>query len=160
MTRKSTVPRGLLFGGLVAIAMALAVAGCAGTPRSAPPPDESQLTAAGFKVLVAETAQQKARLQRLPPDRITAVQRTGAHYFLYPDAAKGRVYIGTPKEYETYLRLQPGNAPNVVDQMNARQAANMAANAKQDAAMTSASQRDLSDPFFGWSWNDFDSLYW
>src|SRR5262249_2597426 len=89
-----------LLGSLMLLTLA---AGCASSP---PAPDTSQLAAAGFKVLVATTKQQQEHLQGLPPGRITAMQRTGAHFYVYPDAAANKLYVGTPREYAAYQKLQ------------------------------------------------------
>jgi len=129
----------------LAIIGALALClGCAATTQ--PPPSESQLTAAGFKVVVAKTAQQQEHLQALPPGRITQLQRNGVHFFVYPDAANNRIYVGTSKEYEAYQRLRPGDSATLAQQ----QTADMASYNKQDDAMRKATNRDLSDPYFFW----------
>lgn len=136
---------------LWALAALAIVCGCAGTPQP-PPVDETQLGAAGFKILAAKTVQQQEHLQTLPPGVITEWQRTGKHYFIYPDAAHNRVYVGTAKEYAAYQRLRPGNYPSLA----AQQAADMASYEKQDAAMQNNTQRDLADPYY--FWGSFDGL--
>ena len=131
-------------GVILAVALALLAQGCA-TPSASPPrPDESALVAAGFKVMAATTAQQKEHLQRLPADRLTELQRTGAHYFVYADSAKNQLYVGTPKEYAAYQRLRPGEYSTPAE------AADMASCLKQDAAMQKETARDLADPYFFW----------
>ena len=92
---------------IAAFALAAIAFGCA-TPGEPPPPDTSQLVAAGFRVIPAKTQQQVEHLQALPPAKLTEWQRTGKHYFVYPDVAKKQLYVGTPKEYEAYVRLVPG----------------------------------------------------
>src|SRR5262245_40946216 len=123
---------------LRAFAILLLVAGCASAPQPPPPVDEAQLTAAGFKVVVAKTPQQLEHVKALPQGQITGWQRTGVHYFIYPDAAHDRIYVGTPKEYAAYQRLRPGNYPSLA----AQDAANMASYEKQDKAMQNYTQRD------------------
>ncbi|HET6960752.1 MAG TPA: hypothetical protein VFI56_29395 [Vicinamibacterales bacterium] len=129
-------------------------AGCASAPQQPPPVDEAQLTAAGFKIVAAKTPQQQEHLKALPAGQITAWQRTGVHYFIYPDVAHNRIYVGTPKEYAAYQRLRPGNYPSLA----AQDAANMASYEKQDAAMQNYTQRDLNDPYY--FWDSFDGLGW
>ena len=131
----------------------VAVAGCASAPQP-PPVDEAQLSAAGFKIVEAKTPQQQGHVKSLPPGQITEWQRTGVHYFVYPDAAHNRIYVGTPKEYAAYRRLRPGNYPSLATQ----EAADMASYEKQDAAMQNYTQRDLNDPYY--FWDSFDSLGW
>jgi hypothetical protein len=127
--------------------------GCAGTPQP-PPVDPTQLSAAGFKIVVAKTVAQQEHVKTLPPGTITEWQRTGVQYFVYPDAANNRIYVGTPKEYAAYRRLRPGNYPSP----NAQQAADMASYEKQDAAMQNYTQRDLADPYY--FWDSFGGLGW
>ena len=135
---------------LAAIAVAAFTFGCA-TPGP-PPPDASQLVAAGFRVIPAKTGQQVEHLQALPPDKLTEWQRTGKHYFVYPDVAKKQLYVGTPKEYEAYLRLVPGARAS----LSRQSAADMANYAKQDVGMELLTTRDDDDPYW-WSLDDIGS---
>jgi hypothetical protein len=128
--------------------------GCASTAPTPPPLDESQLLAAGFKVVVAKTAQQQEHLQSLAPGTITQWQRTGVTFFVYPDAAKNEIFVGTQKEYATYRRLHPNGGPTLAQQ----QAADLASYNKQDAAMQMYTTRDLADPYY--FWDSFDGLGW
>jgi len=152
MTQPWSVARRRLFVKLGAVAVTAIFSGCAST--TPPPPDESQLLAAGFKVVVAKTVQQKEHLQTLPPGQITEWQRTGVHFFVYPDAAKSQILVGTEKEYAAYRRLQPNGGPTLAQQ----QAADMASYSKQDAAMQMYTARDLADPYY--FWDSFDGLGW
>jgi hypothetical protein len=149
-----TSHRAKLLAILSAFAVAAIAGGCATT--APPAPDESLLSAAGFKVLVAKTAQQQEHLQSLPPGKIRAMERNGTPYFVYPDAVNNRIYVGTQKEYQAYLRLHPENNGNPQNQLNAQQAADLASYGKQDDAMQKATKRDLSDPYFFWP--SFDDL--
>jgi hypothetical protein len=131
---------------------ALTTFGCAGT---APPrASESDLIAAGFKVVTATTAQQQEHLRSLPPGTITAWQRNGVEYYVYPDAGSNRLYIGTPKEYAAYRRLRPGDYATQAQQ----QASEIASYNKQDATMQKHTDRDLADPYFFWP--SFGGLGW
>ena len=141
-----------LFVKVGVVAVTAIPSGCAGTMPSSP--DENQLLAAGFKVVVAKTEQQKEHLQTLAPGKITEWQRTGVHFFVYPDAARSRILVGTEKEYAAYRRLQPNGGPTLAQQ----QAADMASYSKQDAAMQRYTARDLADPYY--FWDSFDGLGW
>lgn len=141
-----------LFSNFVRVFSTLAplalVVGCASTPPA--PPAESLLLAAGFKTVVASTAKQLQHLPTLPAGQVTVVTQTGKNYYVYPDLAKNQIYVGTDKQYQTYLKLrQQNNLPNV----NAE-----AAYFKQDAAMKNATVRDESAPWL--LWPDFDGLGW
>lgn len=126
----------------------------AGVSRTASsPPDESELLATGFKVLVATTTVQQDWIKSLPPGKIRPMQRTGKKYFIYPDASKNRIYVGGPQEYEAYQQLHPEVRDEQVAQA-ARVAADKASYLKQNKNMETANSRDLSNPFLGASWND------
>ena len=135
---------------LWALAVSVFVAGGAAdaaTPRI----NESELSAVGFKVLVAKTKVQEEWVRRLPPGKIRPMQRTGKKFFIYPDASRNQIYVGGPKEYEAYVQLHPEN--RVADAQEAEKAAS-AYRMKQADAMQKATARDLSDPFLGVSWAD------
>ena len=75
-------------------------AGCATTKHA-----ESMLTAAGFKVVKVGTPQQEQKLKSLPPGKITTVQRNGKTYYVFPDVAHDRIYLGTLMEYQNYQQM-------------------------------------------------------
>jgi hypothetical protein len=131
---------------LGALAVSAVSAGCAGT--APPPTDESQFLALGFKVLVATTAVQKDWVQSLTPGQMRAMQRNDRKYFVYPDAAGNRIFVGGPQEYQAYLELHPEK------RQDTQEAADRAYRAKQEDVMRKATARDLSDPFLGASWVD------
>lgn len=134
---------------LSALAMSAVSTGSAGAPS---PPDEAQLLALGFKVLVATTPAQQDWVRNLAPGQMRPMQRTGKHFFIYPDAARNRIYVGGPQEYQAYQELYPDD--RAIEQQRAQEAANRAYRSKQDTAMQKATARDLSDPFLGLSWAD------
>ena len=130
---------------LSALAVSAVAAGCAS--KAPARPDESELSAAGFKVLAATNAVQEDWVRSLTPGQIRPMQRTGRKYFVYPDAPRNRIYVGGPQEYDALLRLHPEYESVVRD-------SGMASYVKQSDAMRKASARDLSDPFLGVSWSD------
>jgi len=146
-------------------ALTFAVCAFIAACTSAPPSQvqsESLLSAAGFKTVVASTDKQLQQLPSLPAGQVTVVTQTGKNWFVYPDLAKNRVYVGTQKEYQTYLKLRAQNNLPDVDPI--------ASYFKRDAAMTAASARDAgiapviatSDPSIPpWDgWPDFGGLGW
>jgi len=135
---------------LWALAVTILATGGAAAATAAPL-DERQLLDAGFKVLVATTKVQEEWVRNLPPGKIRPMQRTGKKYFIYPDSSRNQVYVGGPKEYETYVQLHPEH--RVADAQEAQKAAS-AYRMKQADAMRKATARDLSDPFLGVSWAD------
>jgi len=83
------------------VAILVIAAGCASTPSR-----KNTLTAAGFKIIVPKNAKQEARLQTLPPGKLTPVMKNGKTYYVYPDAAHNQAYVGGPKEYNYYKVLR------------------------------------------------------
>jgi hypothetical protein len=63
---------------------------------------ENLLIAAGFKVITPHTAAQQQKLQALPPDHVTLIQKDGKTYYVFPDAANNQAYVGGPKQYQAY----------------------------------------------------------
>jgi hypothetical protein len=137
-------------GILITVAMSMLVLGCASTPPSPPPPDEGALSAAGFKVVTATTPLQQEHLRTLTPGQLTAMERNGTPFYVYPDAAKNQIYVGTQKEYQAYRQLRPSSGPSPQDKVNAQSAADMSAYVKQDTAIQKANTRDLNDPYYFW----------
>jgi hypothetical protein len=135
-----------------ALAVAAMFTTSTGAAPSTSPVDEAQLTALGFKVLVATTPAQTDWVKRLAPGRMRPMQRTGKHYFIYPDAAGNRIFVGGPQEYQAYRALHPED--DSIEKQRAQETANRAYRAKQDDAMKKATARDLTDPFLGVSWAD------
>ena len=82
---------------LTGVALLLLATGCATTKHQ-----ESMLTAAGFRVVTASTPQQMQKLKSLPPNKFSAIKRNGKIWYVYPEAADGRIYLGTKNEYQQY----------------------------------------------------------
>lgn len=143
---------------ILALMLSTLVASCATSPASPAPPNEGLLTAAGFKTLPATTPQQQQHLQVLQQGIVSQVQRTGKHYFVYPDTTNNRLYVGSPKEYQAYLALRTKNGlpnPPPVDMTTA----DMRSYLKQDKAMEKADAFDAQIP--PWAiWPDFANLGW
>jgi hypothetical protein len=99
---------------LSAVLGLLLLAGCATTKHR-----ETFLTAAGFKRVVATTPRQQQRLQSLPPGKITLVHRNGKTYYVFPDAAHNRLYLGTSNEYQNYRQIVADSKIAEQDRMGA-----------------------------------------
>jgi hypothetical protein len=145
MTLEQMVPSLKFFRRALALSVFVA-----GAVAAAPPVDENELLAVGFKVLVAKTTVQEDWVKTLPPGQIRPMQRTGKKYFIYPDAARKQIYVGGPEQYAAYQQLHPDA------KLSAREAAaqGRAYRLKQDDAMKKATARDLSDPYYGVDWSD------
>ena len=47
-----------------------------------------------------KTAAQQQKLKSLPPDKVSAIQKDGKTYYVFPDVAHNLAYVGGPKEYK------------------------------------------------------------
>ena len=88
------------------LAVAIAIVGCATTTQTSTQSKESMLVASGFKTITPKTAAQKQKLQNLPPDKVTMIQKKGKTYYIFPDPAQNRAYVGGPNEYQAYQQLR------------------------------------------------------
>jgi len=68
--------------------------------------EESHLTQAGFKLVLADNADRQKILGMLPPDTLTRIQKDGTDYYIYPDP-DGCVclYVGREAEYQRLQQL-------------------------------------------------------
>ena len=87
-----------------AIALFVLTVGCANTQHT-----ENLLSAAGFRTVIANTAQRQQQLKVLPPNKVTLVQRNGKNYYVYADPTNNQVYVGTPSQYQKYQQLRLAN---------------------------------------------------
>lgn len=134
------------------VVLLAAAAGCATVPQTSAV-SEDLLAAAGFKTIAATTEPQLQHLQSLRQDAVSEMQQTGKHYYVYPDVANKRLYVGTPKEYEQYLALRTRNGlANPPPSTTA--GADMQQYLKRDAAIISADAQKVET--YPWTiWPDF-----
>jgi len=92
---------------ITTVLLALAV-GCA-TTQTSTQNRESMLVAAGFKTITPKTAAQQQKLQKLPPGKVTMIQKGKKTYYIFPDPAHNQAYVGGPKEYQEYRQLRTEN---------------------------------------------------
>ena len=94
-----------IFKALLATGVLVALAiGCSSTKST-----ENMLSAAGFKMVPADTPEKVAHLNSLPPDKITTVQRNGTLYYTFPDPKNNILYVGQQPQYEEYQKLRLQN---------------------------------------------------
>jgi len=86
---------------------ALAV-GCA-TTQTGTQNRETMLVASGFKTVTPKTAAQQQKLQKLPPGKVTMINKKGKTYYIFPDPARNLAYVGGPKQYQEYQQLRMEN---------------------------------------------------
>jgi hypothetical protein len=94
-------PISTLFTCLGVIALLALATGCA-----SPKQTENLLTLAGFKPVIASTAKQQQQLKSLRPDKVSLIQRKGKSYYVFPDVAHDRAWVGTPKQYQDYQQIR------------------------------------------------------
>jgi hypothetical protein len=90
-----------LIGAFTVLALAV---GCTNTQQT-----ENLLSAAGFRTVIASTAQQQQHLKTLPPDKVTVAQRHGKTYYVYADPAHNQIYVGNQSQYQRYQQLRLAN---------------------------------------------------
>jgi len=84
------------------IIMLLAIAaGCASTTTQ----KTDLLSAAGFKLLPADTPKKQELLATLTPNKLTLIVWKGKQYYVQP-ASNNQAYVGTPAENQAYLQLR------------------------------------------------------
>jgi uncharacterized protein YceK len=67
---------------------------------------ESQLRAAGFKIMMADTAERQRMLNSLPPETVTRIPRPDNVYYIYPDPdVCSCLYVGRESEFEKLQQL-------------------------------------------------------
>jgi hypothetical protein len=98
----------VLFKMISAAALLALTIGCASTQTSTQN-RENMLVASGFKVITPKTPAQQQKLQNLPPGKVTMIQKGGKTYYIFPDPAHNRAYVGRPKEYQAYQQLRVTN---------------------------------------------------
>jgi hypothetical protein len=77
--------------------LALAL-GCASSTPTAN--EENMLIAAGFKTITPKTTAQQQKLQALPPGQLAQITKNGQTYYVFPDAANDRAFVGGPDQYQ------------------------------------------------------------
>jgi hypothetical protein len=91
---------------LLALIIALPLAGCAAIQRSEARDTEHVLAAAGFQAKPAETPERLARLKTMPPRKLVARSKDGNFVYTYADPDYCHcLYVGGPKVYAAYQRL-------------------------------------------------------
>jgi hypothetical protein len=128
-------------GFLASLVLVAGLAGCAtSAQRAATQQKEDMLQAAGFRIISATTPAQQQLLKALPTGRVSAVQRKGQVYFVYPVHAKDLLYVGTNPQYLAYQQ-----AAQVTDED---------ALVKQEME---AIKLSVSSPAWNAPWADWDS---
>ena len=86
-----------------AIALLALAAGCATTATTS---TTELLTAAGFKLVTADTPKKQELLDSLPKGQLSLITWKGKTFYVQPAAAPNQAYVGTPTEYQSYQQLR------------------------------------------------------
>ena len=84
------------------IALLVMLTGCATTQTA----QTDLLTTAGFKLVTADTPQKQELLKSLPKDQLSLIKWKGKTFYVQPDVANNRAYVGTPAEFHAYEKLR------------------------------------------------------
>lgn len=92
---------------LTVIGLVVLGGGCAYTQRQKAQQIEPMLSAAGFKMKIADTPEKLAKLQAMPQLKFRTLKRHGKLYYAYTDAEGCRcTYLGSEAAYQSYESLQ------------------------------------------------------
>jgi hypothetical protein len=91
-------------------------------------PDQSKqqmVVAAGFKPITPSKPDQAALLPKLPAGQVSKVVYGGKTYYVLPDAANNRAFVGGVKQYNAYQEIRDqqnlGDENREETEMNAMQ---------------------------------------
>jgi hypothetical protein len=85
---------------LATLALAAFAIGCATQQQ------EKLLSQAGFRTSSVSSSEGQQHLKTLPQGKITPVMRSGKTYYIFPDSAHNRVYVGDQAQYQKYRQLR------------------------------------------------------
>jgi hypothetical protein len=85
---------------LATLAVVALATGCASTSNVVN--KQNLVMAAGFKIITPSTPDQRSLLTSLPPDKVTSITYKGKPYYVLPDVANNRAFVGGPQEYNAY----------------------------------------------------------
>jgi hypothetical protein len=88
----------------VGLGLLIVLAGCQSTQVLQ---QEDDLSAAGFSVRIADTAERQEMLNRLPANQfVQRVSGNSVHYVYADPVVCGCLYIGTQQDFDQYVRNQ------------------------------------------------------
>ena len=65
---------------------------------------EALLTQSGFKVVTVTTSKQKEAINGLAQGRCSAVKSNGKLFYVFPTAAKDKIYVGKQAQFDKYKK--------------------------------------------------------
>jgi hypothetical protein len=116
--------------------LALAVGCASSTPTQS---EQNMLIAAGFKTITPKTTAQQQKLQALPPGQLAQITKNGQTFYVFPDAANNRAFVGGPDQYQALVNYRLS---------------------QHLAAEQLATSTVYADPSLGWdTWNGWPGTY-
>ena len=122
-----------------ALMLAISIIACAATRDSKIVDMQKLLTAAGFKMGVADTPQKLAELKKLPQRELVPREDGTKLVYIYADAQKcSCAFVGDEQAYQKYQKLT--RAKQIADQD------------RREAVRNKQREMDSDDASFGRSW--------
>jgi hypothetical protein len=91
---------------LIPLALALALTGCAAIEKANRANTERLLSAAGFRVVPANTAERQKSLAALEPYKVIRKLKGDEVAYVYSDPAQSILFLGTQDAYSQYRNLE------------------------------------------------------
>lgn len=91
---------------LLLLASLIAFSGCAAIEKANQANTERLLSAAGFRIVPANTPEREKSLANLAPYKVTRKFRGDEVFYVYGDPAQNLVYIGDQAAYSSYRKLE------------------------------------------------------
>ena len=116
--------------------LALALGCASSTPTQS---EQNMLIAAGFKAITPKTTAQQQKLQSLPPGQLAQITKNGQTFYVFPDAANNRAFVGGADQYQALVNYRLS---------------------QHLAAEQLATSPAYADPSLGWdTWNGWPGTY-
>jgi hypothetical protein len=96
-------PFNVLSIAVAVVALLALLPGCATTTNTS---TTDMLSAAGFKLVTADTPKKQEVLKTLPAGQLSLVTYKGKNFYVQPASTPNQAYVGTPKEYQAYQQLR------------------------------------------------------
>src|SRR6516165_9574061 len=81
------------------------VVGCSSTSTQTQS-EQDLLIASGFRAVTPKDAAQQQKLQSLPPGQLAMIVKGGQTYYVFPDAANNRAFVGGPDQYQALVNYR------------------------------------------------------
>jgi len=104
--------------GIGSVLALLAACETTGTAQSATAKNEALLAQSGFKTVAVTTPKQQQAVGTLPQGTVSAVKYQGKTYYVYPTAAKDKIYVGKQTHVNTAKQALAAQQTQAQQSMN------------------------------------------